>query len=125
MKRTLRTTYHVPVKTVSEANRREHWAKRHKRTNMQRYIAKIFTCIEMSSQYGAVIRIKLVRYAPRELDSDNVCSALKAVRDGVADGLAINDGDKRIVWIYDQFVSKTYGVDVEVTRRLLNQEATR
>jgi len=68
----------------------------------------------MPSEYGDVKQVKLVRFAPHELDSDNVCSALKAVRDGIADGLGINDGDKRTKWVYDQFVSKEYGVDVEI-----------
>lgn len=49
---------------------------------------------------GLVVRI--VRVAPRQLDSDNAESAAKSVRDGVADALGVHDRDPRVVWLVDQ-----------------------
>lgn len=46
--------------------------------------------------------VRLVRVAPRQLDSDNAESAAKSVRDGVADALGVHDRDPRVVWLVDQ-----------------------
>lgn len=46
--------------------------------------------------------VRLVRVAPRQLDSDNAASAAKSVRDGVADALGVDDRDPRVVWLVDQ-----------------------
>jgi len=48
------------------------------------------------------VAITLTRIAPRALDSDNLASGLKAVRDGVADALGVDDGTSRIEWRYAQ-----------------------
>jgi len=49
----------------------------------------------------------------RRMDSDGVASALKAVRDGIADALGIDDGNSRITWIYGQERGE-YSVRVEI-----------
>jgi hypothetical protein len=36
------------------------------------------------------------------MDGDNSIGSLKAVRDGVADALGIDDGDPRLTWEYRQ-----------------------
>lgn len=46
--------------------------------------------------------VRIVRVAPRQLDSDNAESAAKSVRDGVADALGVHDRDPRVVWLVDQ-----------------------
>ena len=46
--------------------------------------------------------VVLVRVSPRALDSDNAASAMKRVRDGVADALAIDDADPRVTWVVEQ-----------------------
>ena len=58
----------------------------------------------------------LTRIAPRQLDGDNLQSAFKATRDGVADWLGIDDGDKRLDWQYRQRSggAKVYAVELEV-----------
>lgn len=64
---------------------------------------------------GAVV-ITLTRIAPRSLDTDNLASALKAVRDGAADALGVDDGSGRIEWRYAHERGKPgeYGVYVEI-----------
>jgi hypothetical protein len=98
----------IPIKTVSEMNARGHWAIRAKRTKLHRT-----TAYAMLLSYGkakdlyriaAPVRftITLTRLGGRTLDDDNLRSALKATRDGVADWLGIDDGDKRLTWLYGQ-----------------------
>lgn len=48
------------------------------------------------------LEITLTRIAPGELDDDNLIGGFKAVRDGVADWLGLNDRDKRLKWLYAQ-----------------------
>lgn len=50
----------------------------------------------------APITITLTRVASRKLDDDNLAHAFKAVRDGVADWLTIDDGDPILQWRYAQ-----------------------
>jgi hypothetical protein len=59
--------------------------------------------------------VRLTRYAPRLLDSDNCVGSLKAVRDAVAFFLQVNDADPRVVWEYDQEKSRQgYQVKIEI-----------
>ena len=106
----------IPIHTVSEANRRGHWAKHAKRTHLQRYLA--CGCFdEMLQPFVSLpCTVRLIRIAPRLLDDDNLRGALKAVRDGIADSLEVNDNDPRVRWEYAQQkgAPKTYGVRVEV-----------
>ena len=44
----------------------------------------------------------MTRCAPRRLDSDNLASACKNARDGIAAALGVDDGDERIEWRYEQ-----------------------
>ena len=58
--------------------------------------------------------VRLTRQAPRQLDTDNLSSSFKAMRDGVADALGIDDGSGLISWCYDQQKRKQYGVLIAV-----------
>jgi len=89
----------IPVKAVSTANLREHWAKKSKRTASQRSSARL-CCPRWGA--GPILVVRLTRVSPRQLDSDNLASALKAVRDGVADWLRIDDGSPLVRWEYGQ-----------------------
>lgn len=87
----------VPLRTVSEANAREHWARKAKRVKAQRRAA-----FALCPTYPLPAIVTLTRIAPRALDDDNLRGALKAVRDGVADRLGIDDRDPRVDWRYAQ-----------------------
>jgi len=110
----------VDIHTVSEANRREHWASRAKRVAKQR---STMTLCLMSSplrrEIGDGLVVALTRVAPRALDDDNLRGALKACRDGVADWLGIDDRDPRVTWEYGQRrgAPTSYSVQVEVRAR--------
>lgn len=87
----------LPIKTVSEANRRDHWRVKAKRAKDQRNAARM-----LSRAYPVPCVVTLVRVSPRVLDSDNLRSALKAVRDGIADRLCVDDGGDLVRWEYRQ-----------------------
>lgn len=47
--------------------------------------------------------VTLTRIAPGTLDrEDNLTAGFKAVRDGLADALKLNDRDSRLRWVYEQ-----------------------
>jgi hypothetical protein len=87
----------LPIKTVSAANKREHWAVRAKRTKAERNVAFL-----MTPHMELPVDVTLTRVSPRELDDDNLRPALKAIRDGVADRLGVNDRDPQVRWSYRQ-----------------------
>jgi hypothetical protein len=49
-----------------------------------------------------VMRIVLIRVAPRKLDSDNLAAEMDAYRGGVADALRIDDASPLVEWCYEQ-----------------------
>lgn len=63
--------------------------------------------------------ITLTRIAPRAFDDDNLAASFKALRDGVADGLTVDDGDPRVTWRYAQRRGKAreYAVIIEIVPR--------
>ncbi len=109
----------VPIKTVSEANRREHWAERAERVRQQRSLARMMLATNTARAPVGALRIRLTRIAPGMLDSDNVHGALKAVRDGVADYLGVDDGDESLTWevAQERGAPKTYAVRIEIWPR--------
>lgn len=60
--------------------------------------------------------VRIVRIAPRELDShDNLGMSLKAITDGVARSLGVDDRDPRVHFVPDaeRGAPKTWGVRIE------------
>ena len=91
--------FEVPVVAPSVANTREHWSVKSKRTKAHRGAA--YTRCP-SWKAGPLLVVRLTRCAPRALDTDNLASALKAVRDGVASRLRIDDASPLVRWDYAQ-----------------------
>lgn len=101
----------LPIATVSEANRRDHWTVKAKRVKAHRNAAWALCPV-----YPLPCIVTLTRIAPRALDDDNLRSATKAARDGIADRLGIDDRDPRVEWRYAQAKGKA-SVLVEFTER--------
>lgn len=101
------------LRLESVANLREHWAKRAKRTKAHRMAALAVP------PHRLPCTVKIIRVAPRALDTDNLASSAKALRDGIADRLGVKDNDPRVEWRYEQTRGKPkeYGVWVEVYHR--------
>lgn len=105
----------LPIRTASEANGREHWRAKAKRVQQQRWVAgaSVRTAIR-GFEWHLPLVVLLTRVSQRSLDTDNLASALKAVRDGIADAFeAPDDGPKLATWLYDQ-VHGPPGVLVEI-----------
>lgn len=114
----------VPIRTISAANAREHWAVRARRVRAERQatawaLAQIGCTPAQRAEIVTrcpVVRItRLIGPRGRELDDDNLCSAMKGLRDEVAHWLGADDADKRIAWVYaQQQRDEQWGVRVEV-----------
>lgn len=50
---------------------------------------------------GVAVVVTIIRVG-KELDSDNLQSACKGLRDGIADTLGVDDRDPRVRWEYAQ-----------------------
>ncbi len=117
------------IRAVSGDNAHVHWREKAARTKAHRFAAKWATEAEMrrnnlaDSEWllsGAGLLVTLTRIAPRPLDTDGNASAMKAVRDGVADAFGLkSDNDERITWAYAQRRGgiREYGVEIEITAR--------
>ena len=103
----------VPIRTVPEANSRDHHHKKARRAKAQREDVKIMlvrVCVPPTDSY--LVRLRSV--APRRLDDDNLASSMKAVRDAVAARLGFDDAPSSpIAWRYEQCSrGKEYSVDI-------------
>jgi hypothetical protein len=60
--------------------------------------------------------VTITRLSSGVLDDDNLQGAAKAIRDGIADKLGINDNDKRVQWRYAQEKCKRgqFGIRIEL-----------
>lgn len=107
------TVFNIPVETISEANakgRQKHWAVKNRRVKGQRGMAyatclKYLGCKPKDAPLPGDFAITLTRIMvgrQRPYDGDNLQNALKAVRDGIAEYLGIDDGSDRLAWRYGQ-----------------------
>lgn len=105
----------VPVRMVNTSNGREHWRATAKRAKMVRALTDRLVRAEISGRVFP-LAVRLVYVGPRQLDDDGVASAVKSLRDGVADALGVDDRDPRVVWVPDQERGgvREYGARVEI-----------
>ncbi len=105
----------IPIRTVSEANGREHWAIKAKRVKLHRDTAHMVIRHALKGEKPLPCVVTLTRMSPRLLDDDNLRQALKATRDGIADWLGVDDRDPLIRWEYGQIkASKYHAVRVRI-----------
>lgn len=95
-------TVELPLRIESVANKREHWATKARRTKQHR-MAAMLAC---PTPHPLPCVVTLTRVAPRALDTDNLQSGFKALRDGIADRLGVKDNDPRVEWRYAQVRGK-------------------
>ena len=72
--------------------------------------------VELDMKIVSVANMRLHWAAKARLDGDNLQSGFKAVRDGVADWLGVDDGHHLVDWQYKQRSAgpKVYRVEIEV-----------
>lgn len=105
-------TYASPLPSC--ANLREHWYKRAGRVKRQRQTAFLHCLGKTTVQDDGSLIVTLARISPRALDDDNLQSAFKAVRDGVADAIGVKDNDPRVSWRYEQRKGKPKEQAIEI-----------
>jgi hypothetical protein len=128
----MKVTWEAPIKTVSEANRSEHWTVRSKRHKIQQhFISLLFNGLKGPIPLPCCV--KMTRVGGRRLDDDNLCVALKYVRDEISACLIPEkrayyvdrkgktrelkgraDDDNRIKWEYGQKKGKILGLKIEI-----------
>jgi len=108
----------APIKTVSEANTREHWAIKYGRKKIQQQeMDAVLHNNLLGRQVEMPCVVKLTRIGSKALDQDNLASSFKACQDSIARKLGIDDGDTaRVSWVYDQMPVgfREYGVKVSI-----------
>ena len=104
----------IPVKIISVANARLNRFALAAMNKSHRAITKN-TLAGLAYPPNAPLTIVLTRIGAKALDTDNLAGGFKAVRDGVADWLGVDDGSPLLDWQYQQRSgSKYYFVEVEV-----------
>jgi hypothetical protein len=91
--------FRVNMTAPSTPNLREHHMAKAKRVKAQR------GAVQRNMPkwpLGPQIIVRLTRVSPRELDSDNLQGAFKAIRDQVAAGLLVDDRSPLVAWDYHQ-----------------------
>jgi hypothetical protein len=108
----------IPLR-VRSLNEREHPMVKAKRVAQERVVTRLAMaapCAQYRANPPARLTVTLTRLGPKLMDSDNNVGALKAVRDGVADALSLDDGDPRLTWVYLQDCRRwaQWGVRIEL-----------
>ena len=111
----------LPIRTISEGNCFEPWQKKHKRHRSQKNQV-VLAITPIKRQIKLPCHIKLIRYAPRSLDSfENLPMSFKWIVDTLCAELTGDyrpgraDGDKRITLSCDQIKSKEYFIKIEIS----------
>jgi hypothetical protein len=113
------TRFELPIRVNAETNARTCWRKRARTSREQRQVAKMATSSNMWSAWviseeGFDVCVRFTRHGKRTLDDDNLPTAFKHIRDGVADAIGIDDGSARYTWEYAQVKSKEYKIEIEI-----------
>jgi hypothetical protein len=93
------------LRLVSVANRREHWAARHRRGKREAEALGMAWAAAGFAPWRCPwpVRVTWTRIGGKPLDTDNLTMAFKALRDALAERLGVDDGDTtRIRWRYRQ-----------------------
>ena len=89
----------VPVDTVSEVNRHESYWVTWKRSKNQKQTT-MWHLLGLGQRPKLPCRVQMTRYYPGELDTDNLASSCKYVRDTVAKYLGCGDSPRDpIEWL--------------------------
>lgn len=90
----------LPIVVRSKLNQRQHWAARARAAKIER--REGCAAVYFFGVQSGPLTITLTRVGGRAMDDDNLAGAFKSIRDGIADGIRRDDGDKSIRWVYEQ-----------------------
>jgi hypothetical protein len=116
-----------PIELRSIANQSMHWAEKSKYMKSARKSGRMMMTWGNAATVGRLellrhdglaghsgLTIFMTRLSQRTLDNDNLYTAFKPFRDGIADWLEVDDGDTLLEWNCFQRYSKQKGVVVRV-----------
>jgi hypothetical protein len=122
----------APIHIIPETNQREHWGAKARRVKKHRGVGLLFTRGALNSlrkqfllvpddalRPALVTLTRIIGPRGRKLDAgDNRNAAFKAVRDGVADALQVNDGhESRVSWKYEEEKGPEWAVRMRIEKR--------
>lgn len=111
--------FKIPIRLVSEMNRRDHRMVLHKRKKSQQLWTTVVFPPHLRG-YGKPVSIHLTRIGPRMMDKGNNVASFKHVEDALADlifpGLAAGRADQNInfTWSQHKGKPKEYAVLVQI-----------
>jgi hypothetical protein len=109
-------SFTVPLRTISSANAREHYAVKAKRLAAERSTMRLAWLADGSARPTFPAVVTLTRVSPRLLDSgDNLPVSMKAPRDELAAAWGIDDRDPCVEWRYAQRKGRPKEHAVEVS----------
>lgn len=103
---------HIPMKLPSLANERMHWRTLDRVKRAQKSFVQLAVSRAELPPLPAVVT--LTRIGKRKLDSDNLASSFKYVRDQIASTMGVDDGSDLYRWCYDQRIGKEYGIEIDI-----------
>lgn len=107
------------LKTLSEQNLREHWRTRAARTKHQKHTVGLVLhgSVAHTMMALAPLVVTMTRVSPGPgLDSDNMVSSQKHVRDAIAKVLGVDDKDSRVEWVVNQ-KKGPWSVEIHIAAR--------
>jgi hypothetical protein len=110
-------TFELPIKTVNESNGMQgHWQS--KAGRRKRHHAAVNYRWPRDVKFAPALVVTLTRLSAGTLDDDGLRAALKAIRDGVASKLKVDDASDLVSWVYAQerCAKGTHSVRVEIRR---------
>jgi hypothetical protein len=108
-------TVTLPITTQTESNTAGHWAGKAKRAKAQRAeVRRWLAPAQPLLRHSLPLRVTMTRgYRSRPMDSDNLPTAFKHIRDEIADICGVDDGGDQIEWCVDQVKGRT-GVKIRI-----------
>lgn len=102
----------IPLRAQGTQNARLHHHAKARMVKKERGAAMLATA-KLPALVFPALAVTLTRVGPRELDFVNLCAALKAVQDGVASRLKVDDASRLVHWTFAQEPGE-YAVRVRV-----------
>lgn len=106
----------IPIRTISALNSREHHMQRAKRVRNERWSTAAYLNGKAKPALPCIVTMTRVGPSPG-LDSDNLVSSCKGVRDQIAAWLGIDDKSPLVWWMCEQRRGKNWAVDVSIVSR--------
>lgn len=111
----------IPIKIISEANRREHHMAKYRRVKRQQMITMAF-CLQnlgyirkWPGRYKITFTRIIGKRGKKFDEGDNLNVSFKAIRDALTRYMRIDDGSDRLEWSYGQERGDIAHVRVEIT----------